>query len=226
MDLKENMKEHAFIFDMDGVIVDSNPYHKISLKQFCEKHGRQLTEEQLLTKVYGRTNKEWITNLFGELHPGVLAQYAIEKEALYRKLFEKDIQPVRGLIHFLEALESQSIRRAIGTSAPKENVDFTLSKTGTGRFFSIILDESAIHHGKPNPEIYLKVAGALGLPAGQCIVIEDSLSGVAAGQAAGAKVIGITTTHTAEELHATDLIINDFEGLEPKKVIQTLFGGI
>ncbi len=220
------MKKYAFIFDMDGVIVDSNPYHKIALKQFCEKHGHHLTDEQLINKIYGRTNTEWITNLFGELSPQQLTDFAFEKEELYRQLYEKDIRPVKGLIHFLETLDRQTIPRAIGTSAPRANVDFTLSKTGTSHFFKIILDESAILHGKPNPEIYLKVAEALNLPPEQCIVIEDSLSGVAAGRRSGAKVIGITTTHTPEELIDTDMIINDFEALEPKSIIQTLFGGI
>ena len=220
------MKDYAFIFDMDGVIVDSNPYHKIALKQFCEAHGHDLSDEQLINKIYGRTNKEWITNLFGVLPPEQLMSYAFEKEELYRRLFEKDIRPVNGLIHFLESLAAQGIPRAIGTSAPRANVDFTLSKTGTGHFFKTILDESAILHGKPNPEIYLKVAKALNLPPQQCIVIEDSLSGVAAGKGAGAKVIGITTTHTPEELKSTDLIIDDFEELEPKSIIQALFGGI
>jgi HAD superfamily hydrolase (TIGR01509 family) len=214
---------YAFIFDMDGVIVDSNPYHKIALKQFCEQHGHHLTEEELRNKIYGRTNKEWIMNLFGELAPEVVAKYSQEKEALYRQLFEKDIRPVKGLIRFLEALDVDQIPRAIGTSAPRSNVDFTLSRTGTTRFFTTILDESYVSHGKPNPEIYLKVAQALNLPPEQCIVIEDSLSGVTAGKRAGAKVIGITTTHTEKEL-ATDLIINDFEGLKPKKIIQALFG--
>ena len=220
------MKQYAFIFDMDGVIVDSNPYHKIALKQFCEKHGHSLTDEQLLHRIYGRTNKEWIANLFGALPPAQIAAYAEEKESLFRKLYEKDIQPVKGLIRFLEALESQGIPRAIGTSAPRANVDFTLSKTGTGQFFPVILDESHIEHGKPNPEIYLRVAKALNLPADQCIVIEDSLSGIAAGKGSGAKVVGITTTHSPAELSHTDLIINDFTGLEPQIVIQTLFGGI
>jgi beta-phosphoglucomutase len=217
------MKEYAFIFDMDGVIVDSNPYHKIALKQFCEKHGHHLNDEQLINKIYGRTNKEWITHLFGELPPEQLTNYAFEKEELYRCLFEKDIRPVKGLVRFLEALDAHHIPRAIGTSAPRANVDFTLSKTGTGRFFKTILDESSILHGKPNPEIYLRAAKALNFPPQQCIVIEDSLSGVAAGKSAGAKVIGITTTHIPEELYDTDLIINDFEELEPKTVIAMLF---
>jgi HAD superfamily hydrolase (TIGR01509 family) len=219
------MKHVAFIFDMDGVIVDSNPFHKIALKQFCEKHGLPLSEEQLRLRIYGRMNKEWIPNLFGELSPGQVAAYADEKEALYRQLFEKDIRPINGLVNFLEKLEAAKIPKAIGTSAPRANVDFTLSRTGTTRFFDIILDESNVQKGKPDPEIYIQVAKALNLPPEQCIVIEDSLSGIAAGKAAGSKVIGITTTHTRDELRSTDLVIDDFVGLEPKTILQALFGG-
>src|SRR5882762_840192 len=220
------MKDYAFIFDMDGVIVDSNPYHKIALQQFCAKHGYPLTEEQLRTRIYGRTNKEWIAQLFGQLTSEQVAAYSDEKEAIFRDLFKNDIRPTRGLIQFLEALNASTIPRAIGTSAPRANVDFTLSKTGTARFFNVILDESFVTHGKPNPEIYLKVAQALKLPPQQCVVIEDSLSGIAAGKAAGSKVIGITTTHTKAEMASTDMVIDHFEGLEPKNVLQTLFGGI
>src|SRR5271154_7041858 len=196
------MKDHAFIFDMDGVIVDSNPYHKIALKQFCEKYGHHLSEEELHTKIYGRTNKEWITNIFGELPKEQLTRYAEEKEALYRQLYQHEICPVEGLIDFLQNLGANKILRAIGTSAPRANVDFTLSKTNTSDYFSVILDESNVQHGKPNPEIYIAVARALNLPPSQCIVFEDSLSGVAAGKNAGCKVVGITTTHIASELAA------------------------
>jgi len=209
---------------MDGVLVDSNPYHKIALNQFCAKYGYHLTEEGLRNKIYGRTNKEWITNLFGVLPPEQLAQYGEEKEALYRELFDKDIQPVSGLIDFLRLLDKHSIPRAIGTSAPRSNVDFTLLKTGIQNFFSIILDESHVTHGKPSPEIYLNVAKKLGLPPQRCVVFEDSLSGVISAKRAGTKVVGITTTHTAQELSETDFIINDFKNLDPIALFDKLFG--
>ena len=218
------MNIYAIIFDMDGVLVDSNPYHKIALNQFCAKYGHHLTEEGLRNKIYGRTNKEWITNLFGVLPSDQLAQYGEEKEALYRELFDKDIQPVSGLIDFLGLLDKHSIPRAIGTSAPRSNVDFTLLKTGIQNFFSIILDESHVTHGKPSPEIYLNVAKKLGLPPQRCVVFEDSLSGVISAKKAGTKVVGITTTHTAQELSETDFIINDFKNLDPIALFDKLFG--
>ena len=213
----------GFIFDMDGVITDSNPYHKISLREFCERYGYHLTEEDLLSKIYGRTNKDWITNVFGILPPAQLSQYAEEKEALYRKTHEKDIVPLAGIREFLELLEKHALPKAIGTSAPMANVDFILGKTGLTNFFKVILKDTDITVGKPHPEIYLKAAAQLGLSAGRCIVFEDSLSGIAAGQAAGCKVVGVTTTHTQAELAHTDFIISDFRGLDPLELIEKLF---
>ncbi|HKZ38216.1 MAG TPA: HAD family phosphatase, partial [Chryseolinea sp.] len=96
--------EIAFIFDMDGVLVDSNPAHKIALKQFCEEHGHNLTEQDLREKIYGRTNRDWLLNLFGDLSEKTIRQYADEKEALFRKLYT-DIKPVDGLLSFLDKLD-------------------------------------------------------------------------------------------------------------------------
>jgi len=217
------MPEVAFLFDMDGVIIDSNPFHKIALKQFCKKYGYDLTEEQLLQRIYGRTNKDWITNVFGSLAPDRLRMYADEKELLFRELYAADVKPVEGLIPFLEKMKMQNFERAIATSAPRGNVDFTLDKTGTRKFFTTVLDEAHVTHGKPNPEIYLKTAAAIGYAPERCIVIEDSLSGVKAGKSAGCKVIGITTTHSASELSETDLIIENFNGLDPKELSEQLF---
>lgn len=214
---------HAFIFDMDGVIVDSNPVHKIALKQFCREHGFDLTDEQLRTKIYGRTNKDWIANLFGDIGEEKIRRYADEKEALFRRLYEDTIKPLDGLIPFLQKLDEYKTPRAIATSAPRANVDFTLSKTDTTRFFSTILDDSFVSVGKPDPEIYLKSARAVGFPPAQCVVFEDSLSGVKSGKAAGCKVVGVTTTHNAGELGGVDAIIEDFVGLDPKELISRLF---
>jgi beta-phosphoglucomutase len=214
---------HAFIFDMDGVLIDSNPFHKISLKQFCAKYGHDLTEEQLREKIYGRTNKDWIPNVFGPLAFDQIMAYQDEKEALFRDIYKNDIHEVAGLTTFLKKLDEYNIPRAIATSAPRANVDFTLEKTGTATFFPVILDESFVTHGKPDPEIYVKTVNALKMTPGNCVVFEDSLSGVAAGKAAGCKVVGITTTHTREEHADTDLVIDDFRGLDPKSLISQLF---
>jgi len=217
------MKKVAFLFDMDGVIIDSNPFHKIALKQFCKKYGHDLTEDQLRERIYGRTNKDWITNVFGPLPADQLKKYADEKEQLFRDLYANDIRAVAGLETFLKKLDQSGIDRAIATSAPIENVDFTLHKTGLRGYFKTILDESFVSKGKPDPEIYIKTAAALGYAPAECIVIEDSLSGVKSGKAAGCKVLGISTTHSEAELSETDKVVADFTNQDPKALIAELF---
>lgn len=208
------MNSFAVIFDMDGVIIDSNPFHKISLRQFCEKYGYHLSDQELISKIYGRTNKEWIANLFGTLTKEELEHYGEEKEALFREIYKNDIQALKGLPEFLRSLEEKNIPIAIGTSAPRSNVDFVLSHIHLGKYFTVILDESDVEHGKPNPEIYLKVAARLGVEPSRCIVFEDSLSGVESARRAGAKVVGVATTHSFEELSHTDFVIQDFTDVD------------
>ena len=149
--------------------------------------------------------------------------YADEKEALFRKIYDQDIKPLDGLADFLEKLDGEKLPRAIATSAPRSNVDFTLSKTGLGRFFGTILDDTFVEQGKPHPDIYLKTAKALNFEPGRCVVFEDSLAGVDSARNAGCKVVGITTTHTREELKDTDLVIDNFVGLDPKELVSKLF---
>ena len=209
---------------MDGVIVDSNPYHKIALKQFCKKYGKDLSEEDLREKIYGRRNQDWLANVFGSLDDSKMKEYADEKEKLFRKLYEKDIKPLPGLREFLAGLKKLNIPAAIATSAPRSNVDFTLAKTGLKEYFDTILDDSFVEEGKPHPDIYLKTAAAMKFDPGKCIVFEDSLAGVQSGKKAGCKVVGVTTTHTPEELPGTDMVLDDFKNLDPKHLIATLFG--
>lgn len=208
------MKKFAVLFDMDGVIVDTNPAHKKAILQFCDKYHKQLSDEELTKYIWGRTNKEWIRHLFGEdISDAQLKLYADEKELLFRKIYEPDIKLLDGLAPFLDMLEERGIPKAVGTSAPRANVDFIFKHTGLKKYFDTVLDESHVSIGKPNPEIYIKAAGALNFDPSDCIVIEDSLSGVEAGKQAGCKVIGITTTHSNAELSQADLTAVDFSTL-------------
>ena len=199
---------------MDGVIIDSNPFHKLALDKFLGARGFILTEDERKTRLYGRANKDWINDLYeGKLNDQELLDLGSEKEQIWRELYKNDIQPVNGIIKFLDLLVTHNIAFCIGTSAPVENVDFTLEKTGITKYFKTILHQDHVKKGKPDPEIYINCAKALGFAPQDCIVIEDSLAGVKAGMSAGCKVIGITTTHTKEELEGINFVIEDFEKL-------------
>jgi len=183
-------------------------------------HGHHLTDDELKSKVYGRSNKDWLPDIFGDqMTPAEYKKLADEKEALFRKLFELIIQPLKGLIPFLEILKKNNVATAVASSAPPENVKFTLERTGTKKYFNIVLDESSFNKGKPDPEIYLKTASLLNISPAKCIVFEDSIAGVAAARKAGCKVVGVTTTHSREEFIGTDMVIENFEDLHLQQLV-------
>jgi beta-phosphoglucomutase len=217
------MKKFAVLFDMDGVIVDTNPTHKKAILQFCDNHNKRLSDDEMKKYIWGRTNKEWLRHLFGEdLADAQMRCYADEKEQLFRDIYEPDIKLLNGLVSFLDMLEQHNIPKAIGTSAPRANVDFVFKHTGIEKYFDTVLDETFVTIGKPDPEIYLKAAKALRFDPADCIVIEDSFAGIESGKRAGCKVIGITTTHSDAELAHADLTAADFTQLSIDDLI-TLF---
>jgi len=203
----------AVIFDMDGVIVDNSSFHVRAWNLFLQSKG-VIFNEDMKRKVFGSTNREHLEFfLKRKLSDLQVQEYENEKEQIYRNLYESEIKPVRGLVSFLTLLTENNIPVALATSAPKVNIDFVLEKTGTLKFFHRIFDASSVLKGKPDPEIYHKAIDSLGMGPGRTIIIEDSVNGIHAAQAAGAKVIAITTTHQADELPTVDLIISDFEKL-------------
>ncbi|MGD8780615.1 MAG: HAD family phosphatase [Ignavibacteria bacterium] len=217
------MNNFSIIFDLDGVIVDSNPFHKKSWKMFCEKHNISITDQILEKKVFGRTGSEALSILFNTcLNDELIKSYTEEIDGIFRESFSQYIKPIDGLIEFLTSIQKENIKTAIATSAPPENVDFVMDKTGLSKYFHTIVDNTYISKSKPNPEIYLKTAKLIGEDSEKCIVIEDSLSGIEAAIKAGMKVIGITTTHSAKELLHTDLVINNFNKLNISMLVNII----
>ena len=204
-------KAFAVIFAMDGVLVDNNPVHVETWKIYADRLGFELTPEKIKNNLYGRTNTDAFRRLYNpDLTDTQCAQLSQEKEGLYREIYKHTILPVDGLINFLSEINEKLIPMVIATSAIPDNVEFITEMLGIAEYFQFVVNENHVTKGKPDPEVYLITVEKLGLPAGNCVVIEDSLSGVQAGLSAGCKVIGITTSHSPIELMHTDLIINDF----------------
>jgi HAD superfamily hydrolase (TIGR01509 family) len=202
------------IFDMDGVIVHSHPAHKKAIQAFCKIHNQAVSQSFLENRLYGRTNKEWIPELFGEISAERLTKLADQKEQMFRDDFVPEENIVEGIHKFLDNLQENNIPMAVATSAPGENADYILSRLSITDYFDAILDSSHVTTGKPDPEVYIKASKALGKQPESCIVFEDSVSGVQAGLAAGATVIGVSSTHTKEELSSCHLVIDDFRELD------------
>jgi beta-phosphoglucomutase family hydrolase len=208
------MSLKAVLFDMDGVIVDNLPYHMEAWLLFCERNGIPLTKEVFYKELNGMNSKdtfEWFYKK--EMTRSEVEVLEEEKELLYREFYAEHRKPAKGLLTFLHDLRSRGIKTALATSAGPGNIDFIVDGLGIRDQFDAIIGGAEVTKGKPDPEIYLKAAALVGVSPADCIVIEDSLQGIASGQAAGARVVGITTSHTADELAHTDFCAPDFTDL-------------
>jgi HAD superfamily hydrolase (TIGR01509 family) len=203
-------KDIGVIFDMDGVIVNSNPAHEKAIKTFCSKHEKDVSDSFLNQNVYGRPNKEWIPDIFDDISEDELKELSEEKENLFRDIFSPKDHAVECIHEFLDKLAEQDIPIDLATSAPQKNVHYILSQLSIEDHFSTVLGPDDIENGKPDPEIYLKAAKALGKQPENCVVFEDSIAGVKSGLKAGAKVMGLTTTESEDDLPDCQLIIDDF----------------
>ena len=199
----------ALIFDMDGVLVDSNPLHRESWIAFNRRYGLETTPA-MLERMYGKRNDDIVRDYFGDfLSPEELAARGAEKEELYREMVGGRLEEslVRGLRGFLE--RHRDVPKAIASNAEPKNVNFVLDKAGVREYFQVIVDGSQVSRPKPDPEIYLRAAELIGILPQNCIVLEDSHSGVQAGVAAGMRVIGLRTTYV--NLPGASICVDNFE---------------
>lgn len=207
---------------MDGVIVHSNPAHEETIKEFCAKHNQDVTDTFLREHIFGRTNKEWIPELFGNISDEEMLAYADEKEKMFRDRFDPKSAVIQGIEEFLIKLKNRNVKCALATSAPGENADYILDELKIRHYFSTVLDSSDVDKGKPEPEVYIKAAKALELTPSKCFVFEDSLAGVEAARRAGTNVIGITSTHTSEELGNCLRTYDNFTQIDTEKLISLI----
>jgi len=198
----------ALIFDLDGVIVDSNPVHCEAWTAFNRQYGLATTEA-MLQRMYGKRNDEIIRDYFGNTLPAEeVAARGRAKEELYRSMIEGRIEQilVPGLRQFLGMYRGAPM--AVASNAEPENVLFILDRAGLQPYFCAVLDGHQVSQPKPHPEIYLRAASLLKIAAPNCIVFEDSNGGVAAARAAGMRVIGLRTTYV--NLPGTDFTADNF----------------
>lgn len=201
----------AVIFDLDGTLLDNNSFHLKSWIEYLKNIGRKISEEEYNKNINGRTNKDVIEYIYErKMSDEEIVKYTLEKEALYRKIYQPFIKPVKGLIHFLEILKTKNIPMAIATSGIQPNIDFMFEHVPIKKYFKTVVNSSHITKGKPDPEIYLKVALLLGVSPKNCLVFEDAVVGIKAAKAAGMKVIAVATTQTKEELSIADMIVDDY----------------
>jgi beta-phosphoglucomutase family hydrolase len=219
--LKERVEgAFAVIFDMDGTLIDNTPYHFKSWQALFKAHGKgELSKHTYETEISGVPVINSIRRIFGDAYDEAgLKKLFAEKEEFYRKEYAPYVAAVNGLENFLTELKDAGVKIAMATSATVDDINFILDNVPIRDDFNVIVNSTMVTKPKPHPQIFLKAAEKLNMPPEKCVVFEDSLAGIKAANAAGMKVVGITTNHTASELHPVDLVINDYSELSVKKM--------
>jgi len=208
----------AFIFDMDGTIVDNMSFHLEAWRAFFAERGINFGGDGLWAHITGRSSPETLRAVLGEhLSDELVASYSDDKERIYRAIYRPHLRPIAGLERFLSEARQLGVSMALATSAGRVNIEFVVGGLGIGPFFSAIVGSDDVPRGKPHPDLFLTAAQRLAVRAGDCLVFEDSLSGIEAAGRAGMRAVAITTAHAASELSAPSVVrvIRDYTSLDP-----------
>jgi beta-phosphoglucomutase len=218
----------AVIFDMDGVLVDSNPFHLRKWMALLRSHGIAFQEAELPKILLGPPNEVIFRRYLGDaLTRQQLAELGEELEANFRREIGPHASAFPGVRRFIEECHTQGIAMAVASAAIAKNVTFLVAALGLQDYFRVLLTANEITHPKPHPEAYLKTAEKLGVDPAACVVFEDSFVGIESAKSAGMKCIAVATTFPAEDLRRetqADSIVPGFEAVS-LPAVQSLFNG-
>lgn len=211
----------GFLFDNDGVLIDSSAFHWYSWQLLMqEDDSLKLTEEQFV-EGFGKRNDLILKEAQPKASEKQRQQWAERKEELFRQSAQGKISLLPGMETFLKELKQKNIPRIIASSTPIENLRMYLKQTVLGNYFTQFVSAEEVPHGKPHPDVFLEAAKRLGLPPSSCIVIEDAPAGIEAGKKAGCYVIALETTHSKESLTYADLIYPSAHSLNLNTILST-----
>jgi HAD superfamily hydrolase (TIGR01509 family) len=197
---------YAAIWDLDGTLVDSGPFHYQSWAETLARHDIVYTEETFRA-TFGMNNTGILRLLLGPDAPQELIErIGDEKEELFRRLIAGRLECLPGARELLVTLQEAGFRQGLASSAPQANIDAELVAAGLRPFFFAVLSGAKLP-GKPNPAVFLQASGALGVPPSRCVVFEDALAGVQAALAAGMGCIACATTNPLAALSQASLAV-------------------
>ena len=197
----------AVLWDLDGTLVDSAGLHWISWRDTLAAEGHHITYQQFLDS-FGQKNDRILPGWLGPQAPAEqIARIGDAKEAEYRRLaVEHGLTPLPGAARWLQRLHERGWKQAIASSAPRRNVAVMLQALAVAREIDAIVGAEDVTAGKPDPQVFLAAAAALGMPAGRCVAVEDAAVGVEAARRAGCRVVGVgPAAGSAADLHVASL---------------------
>ena len=210
----------AVLWDLDGVLVDSAPFHFQAWRELLASLGREFGEADF-RRTFGLRNDAILGDLLGDLPPAEVERLAARKEELFRQAARGSIAALPGALALLRLLRERDVKLALVSSTPHANIGLVLRSLGVEAAFDAIVGEEDVTRGKPNPEGFLVAAERLGVPPAECVVIEDAPAGVEAAKRAGMRCVGVYRGRPREALAKADLVVESLE--DP--AVAAFFGG-
>ena len=213
----------AFLFDLDGVLVETRDLVIAGWKRFAADRGRPVSDAEIVDRMFGRRTYDILVDVFdltpdeaNDLLAGGIADKAAEIAA------GPPLREIPGAPAFVRAAIADGLPCALASSASRVNIGLALDAIGLAGVFRVIVDERQVEHGKPAPDPYLVAARRLGADPRDCIVFEDTAPGIEAARRAGARCVGVATLGRPDLLVRANLVIDDFVGRTPAGVIAAL----
>ena len=213
-------RDYAVLWDVDGVIIDSGEQHRQSWRELARENGLSYSDERFWAS-FGRRNADVIPYLFG-MTPSVdeLARLADRKEEIYRELLSQEAIGLPGAKELLAALHAAGYHQALGSSAPRKNIELVVRLLGIASYLDGAVSGEDVAHGKPAPDIYVAAAGRTGVIPAHCLVIEDAIAGIEAAHAAGMPAIAVRRAGVADPpgLQQADFIATSLSEVDVARV--------
>lgn len=210
------MNVKAFLFDLNGTMINDMHYHIDAWHGILNDLGADLSYERVKSECYGKNNE-----LLDRIFPGRFSEaeknaMSIDKEKAYQETYRPHLALIDGLEEFLKNAHAAGIKMAITSAAILFNIDFVLDGLNIRNYFDVIISAESVRQSKPHPETFLMAAELLGVSPAECLVFEDTPKGVEAARIAGMRSVVITSLHQPGEFNEYDNIIqfaSDFTGV-------------
>jgi beta-phosphoglucomutase len=213
----------GIVFDMDGVIIDSHPAHRLAWQQFLRTLGREASEQKLDFILEGRKRQDILRHFLGEMSEYELLEYGKRKDDFFEKMAD-EVPTVAGVVEFLKEVGELGMPVGVATSASERRTRITLDRLGLAHHFQTVVTGDDVSEGKPSPVIYELAARRLNLRAENLLALEDAPRGVEAATSAGMRCVGVANGSKAEALRqaGAEHVITDFIGLSVQSLQRML----
>jgi beta-phosphoglucomutase family hydrolase len=203
----------AFIFDMDGTLIDSTQMDYEAWQRAMREYDAEFPYEDYIAKLGAKSSE--IARQYLDISDEEIDALISRREAYFKQIVdEKGLSLLPGAEQFLQQVRNAHLKTALATGANAQKLEFILNKLPLRQYFDAFVTADDVSQGKPEPEVFLQAAAKLGVEPANCVVMEDATNGLQAAKNGGMRCIALTTTRGADQLQGADLIVSSYAEID------------